>query len=778
MDGHTLCIEASKSASNYLDYLNSYNKGVIETQVIKIQLLKPYEARLYLRSKLMRWEDVLIRVGPRLYNSSEIAAKRYDQDDKYLDVKWDNEKLNPFRGVYADEISVISDMKFLVKRVRDWYSSQAFLALPKCRSTVIPPMPELSLSPSDEQVQAYEGIFLSPLAYIWGAPGTGKTQFVLSRAVLAYHRLSIGPVLIVAPTNNAVEQTLRGVLSVFEEANVPFDYVLRLGVPSKSFYDKYPMVCEVASVEDEAAELQEQLKYYKRVVAYHEVKAWAEEYGREVSRHKDAVASTKRSILTETAKLNTLKFENKLHQARSASALAAIDDLLIKRDALSGFVNKDRSGLSLFFSRKKIEEARNKLSEVCASLEKFSSDHSAALNKISELKNQIESSEKAVSALEKELAREESRFKSLPGCPLMPSRSYSEICDYLDIRAPEYKDVTYSDALSRVNSIELRLSEIEGLTIEKRMQSATVIAATIDGYISRLSSNEDFQPVHIFLDEAAYCPLIKAATLLSKDAPLAMLGDHMQLPPVCEFPEDELAENANIVLWNQSAIHLHDLFTQDIFELFFQYNYEVQNDPYLPSGIDTYMLLNTHRFGEDLAAPLRDYVYPKDFRGREDLPTQVLYIDVVRSKGDAHKTSVSECLAIKEAIDQLNPNSFSVLTPYRAQLDLLKKHLDHENVFTIHGSQGREWDTVFLSVAASSNTKFISNKRLINTAVSRAKKQIIIVCDFNYWLNKTDGLISRLLRVAKPYEGSYLRQLLSTSFENTIPLLSDERSDL
>ena len=73
---------------------------------------------------------------------------------------------------------------------------------------------------------------------------------------------------------------------------------------------------------------------------------------------------------------------------------------------------------------------------------------------------------------------------------------------------------------------------------------------------------------------------------------------------------------------------------------------------------------------------------------------------------------------------------------------LKEANLPEEIVMTIHGAQGREWDTVMLSIVDSSDKekwfttvkKQGSNgKMVINTAVSRARKKLVIVCDEDYW---------------------------------------------
>ena len=75
---------------------------------------------------------------------------------------------------------------------------------------------------------------------------------------------------------------------------------------------------------------------------------------------------------------------------------------------------------------------------------------------------------------------------------------------------------------------------------------------------------------------------------------------------------------------------------------------------------------------------------------------------------------------------------------------------------TVHGSQGREWDTVIVSVADTSDKWFVDSLNLasrglnlVNTAVSRARKELLIVCDTTYWKRQTGQLISDLIRIGE-----------------------------
>ena len=108
----------------------------------------------------------------------------------------------------------------------------------------------------------------------------------------------------------------------------------------------------------------------------------------------------------------------------------------------------------------------------------------------------------------------------------------------------------------------------------------------------------------------------------------------------------------------------------------------------------------------------------------------------------------------------LKKNEYAILTPYRNQVDLIKHHpiksqIDHTpNVMTIHASEGKEWDTVILSVVDDTPGKLMTcttkkdgpGLNTINTAVSRAKKRIVFVCNESFWRNRDGELITDLIK--------------------------------
>ena len=78
---------------------------------------------------------------------------------------------------------------------------------------------------------------------------------------------------------------------------------------------------------------------------------------------------------------------------------------------------------------------------------------------------------------------------------------------------------------------------------------------------------------------------------------------------------------------------------------------------------------------------------------------------------------------------------------------------------TVHGSQGKEWNDIVLSVVDTDRMWFVDTlnqssrgMNVLNTAVSRARKRLFIVCNYNFWIRQDKQLLKGLLDVATPIE--------------------------
>ena len=493
--------------------------------------------------------------------------------------------------------------------------------------------------------QADAGVFClsSGFSYIWGAPGTGKTKYVLTNAV--YSLFAAGKkVVITAPTNNAVEQALGAVIEYFDQKGIDRENILRLGAPSKAFADKYPEVLEIRGVSQLVSAITKQKELLEDVVKF----------------------KTERETMSEV--------------------VAALEIKIGRNDALSGAA-KDM------------------------------------------LKN-----------MESEFDEKEKLYAAYDGAGI--------------------------DALKKqIEELNGQLTESESQSTDGRINTLSIIGCTIDGYIGAFSTSADGNVVgnafadHIFLDEAGYCSLAKAATLFSSGMPVTFLGDHFQLPPVCEIDDDLIAgdEYKEVFVWAQSALYLADLITDGAETEYVRY---IKKMPPTFKNMPKANLTETYRFGANLLDILCKGVYRTELKSCVD--KSGIVIEVInapkRTLTDKKRANPDEAEAIKEYLRKnfLHLDSVAVLAPYKNQVSLLRKSCYRyvgDNILTVHGSQGREWDTVILSVCDTTDKYFTdsnnprSNGRLIlNTAVSRVKRKLILVCDEYYWSRQSGQLLCEIIK--------------------------------
>lgn len=289
--------------------------------------------------------------------------------------------------------------------------------------------------------------------------------------------------------------------------------------------------------------------------------------------------------------------------------------------------------------------------------------------------------------------------------------------------------------------------------MKTKLRESLVIGATLDTFIRKYKMLNNLKFAHIFLDECAFSPLIKLVAPMCLDTPITLLGDHKQLMPICLMEKEQIETSApEVCVWNLNALFIERLL-QDSSTLHLCSNY----DDISFDSIANFKLRTTHRYGDNLAKILDSYVYFNGLRGLGE-DTKIYYVDSeAYYKYQSGNENHGEAIAIKRIAAGMNKEDYAVLTPFRAQQALLvKSGIKRGRVFTIHKSQGREFDLVILSPVKFSPYMTNSNNMTalftLNVAISRLRKELIIVCDYNFWINKDRQLISSLLKIAKPYE--------------------------
>ncbi len=913
------------SANTYLQYVRQNGKG---RETINIVSIKEIENRFFLlkiSKKLYQLDSTYFKFNSPLIESegenrdSDFSKKihfiEYDESDLRIIVRVEDSFYNVFKQLKANEILLVSDLSFLIKATRDWYKEyHDRISFPNKDEygniSLITPK-----SISGEQIQAVKTVLSSPVSYVWGAPGTGKTQVVLSSCIASIVDKN-SSVLVVGPTNNAVEQSLSGIITMLEDANIDIDMILRMGKASSEFSLKYPDLCEKGSIVKELSQLNEEIKIIeKRYLEYDlarklvaikdvllslydeksknealcskteenlafclhneqslnkriseleagisELRNIASAYEtyvnmrgiyepiteilktiKSLEENKRMLVQKQEACISDIEKLREkiIASESKarLHKQEITSlkkkanslgykvmsffgnnmrdeALAEINRvekklkieegnlevLYIQMDSENNKIkqtsvemeaaNKQLSSLRYNakmimsragFANMKIEEFYAHSNEI---IEKFNNNDCNIDNiaeKIEESETALLETKQAFLENDNDLIKSKKTKKELDD---KKERISKEIVQLITTNVKENFDFGFdlgeklatrllaldiSDHACSLLKTRMEKSkehyEALKIVVDSAFQKKRIYACTIDHLILHYAEFVDLIKGALrfaFLDEAAYCSMIKAAPLFSLGVPVGFFGDHMQLPPICEMENKGIVDKSKDLsfLWSQSSLYFPDIFDKDIKLDDLRYTYYAGEDPMF-KNVERATLTNTYRFGENLARILDSFVYKTGFRGTSK-DTKVIVINAPRFATEKElRENHSESEAIKNYVKNNKKDSLMILTPYKKQRDLIQKSLSYkQDVYTIHASQGREWDTVVLSVVdtekkffTDSNNKQSKGLKIINTAISRARKELVIVCDKDYWLSlMNDQLVGNLVAHANNYQ--------------------------
>jgi hypothetical protein len=772
--------------------LGFWGFGIEEVRVRSIHQ-KDGIFKLVLDKKLHNVEAIVFVVIGQQYDTTKVRIIEYDNETNTLIIKPQEDLQERFAKIFADEIKIISDLKFLVERTRVWYQHNGDkIRLPTSKSSLTFPNGDnffVGTKPSPDQAEAIKTIFNKPLSYIWGAPGTGKTQLVLAYSLIHYIQ-SGKKVAIFAATNNALEQILYGVLSITKKAGIQDSMILRLGTPSSKFAQTHPDSCELVGVQQKFREIDNQIKIVKGVLESNTVSkilSSLEAKSSEILSQLKQIEISRGETLLATNVLQA-KLEKKLSSSNLALSHIAELEKNIKRSertisSFAYFLKKNFLGLP-DTDELELEKKKAELNDKLKESKKLEEETEVLENELKDLKFSYSDFSKIDALLHnlKDICSVDAQASSLVSAVTFQNleSTQSSLTNYLKKRAdeltssgmiaPEYSSWTEQEMLEKLKSWEEQKDDIESQS-EEQINKANVVALTLDCYISRYK-DKDLPGEHYFLDEAGYACLIKALTLFRKNVPITFLGDHKQLPPVCEFDDNKMGDtemNREIFMWAQSALYMEWLFKKTKSDAFLDYE---KNIPFSFVDMEKVDLRKTYRFGSALAEKLNQFVYNNGFSSCEEGgETQIYYIHaphihpqpVVNTNGvnKPSRENIFEVNKIVELVNNLDQESFAILTPYKKQVALLGQMLPNARrdlrIMTVHGSQGKEWNDVVLSIVDTDRMWFVDtlNKssrgiNVVNTAVSRAKKRLFIVCNYEFWIRQDKQLIKGLLDVAKP----------------------------
>jgi len=255
-----------------------------------------------------------------------------------------------------------------------------------------------------------------------------------------------------------------------------------------------------------------------------------------------------------------------------------------------------------------------------------------------------------------------------------------------------------------------------------------VILSTTHSILNSISDNFVFD--YLIIDEASQVDLVSSSLALSCCRNVVIVGDTKQLPQIV----NSTLKNKNTILFNKNSIPEH-------------FNYAKFN--IMSSLIEYYKddlpktLLNEHyRCHPLIIGFCNEKYYDKKLIIMTNKNENKNPIKIYKTVPGNHARKLTdfenqgwynlrqiEVLRDEVLNNFLDYEKIGIISPYRNHVTETKKNIKISNleIDTIHKYQGREKDTIIFTTVANKISSFLDDPNLINVAVSRAVKELIVI---------------------------------------------------
>ncbi|MGM0369616.1 MAG: IGHMBP2 family helicase [Bacillota bacterium] len=293
----------------------------------------------------------------------------------------------------------------------------------------------------------------------------------------------------------------------------------------------------------------------------------------------------------------------------------------------------------------------------------------------------------------------------------------------------------------RIEQLFEEFNKLEDEAIEELINRADVVCATNSTAGSEILTEKEFDLVVI--DEATQATEPSALIPITNGDKFILAGDHKQLPPTILNERAKKKGLSKSLFERLLEVHGSDI--KEVLTKQYRMNETIMsfsNNNFYAGQLEAAKQVQSWTL-QDLGIDLPSGNAPEE----QVLSSKkaISFLDTcgmnVAEYSPRETTSVHnqlEAELVTEFIEQISRtglelNQVAVITPYRAQVDLIQR-LSKENVEvnTVDGFQGREKEVVILSLVRNNNRQdigFLRDIRRLNVSLTRAKKKLIIIGD-------------------------------------------------
>lgn len=239
-------------------------------------------------------------------------------------------------------------------------------------------------------------------------------------------------------------------------------------------------------------------------------------------------------------------------------------------------------------------------------------------------------------------------------------------------------------------------------------------------YSSRNTFNNEFKFDYIIMDESSQIDVVTGTLALSSAKYAVVIGDEKQLPNVIP---NNVANETNKIF---NEYNLDKCYSYSLNSFLSSVKKAIPN-------VQNKMLVEHYRCHPKIINFCNKKFYNNELvimtkdNGEEDV---IKVIKTVKGNLSRDKTNQRQGDEIKNIISK-NNEDVGIIAPYNNQVELVKENLGNIEVSTVHKYQGREKDTIIVSTVEDDISDFVGDAKILNVAISRAKKHLYFIVTGN-----------------------------------------------
>ena len=288
----------------------------------------------------------------------------------------------------------------------------------------------------------------------------------------------------------------------------------------------------------------------------------------------------------------------------------------------------------------------------------------------------------------------------------------------------------------KMDRLKSRATELELRIRSSLFGEARVIASTLTGAANRVLEGEKYST--LFIDEAAQALEAVCWIAIRKAGRVILAGDHCQLPPTVK---SIMALKGGLGKTLMERIVENKPETVTLLKMQYRMNEQIMkfSSEWFYHGMVESAPTVSHRGILDYDTPMM-WIDTAECDGKEEFVGEN-FGRINRAEAELTLQTLQQYLEkigkqriLEESID------VGIISPYRAQVQLLRKELRKREFFrpyrhlltvnTVDGFQGQERDIILISLVRSNDggdIGFLRDLRRMNVAITRARMKLIIL---------------------------------------------------